>query len=321
MTACALNTGIITYPSVIARACAALDESAAFRDMPDGYFRIVVRIIKKINLQNLTAPIFASRGTLASESGKSLETVHRAIKWLETHGLILREQTACAGLRGSFSPLVPTIALLESIQLKGNPKQHEQPAQNNEEAPTDPSHVKPDSSISIKKKTTIPTGEQSKEPEILDKFIRIEGFAIPEELAWLCRQQKMKATALLSLMKHAKKHKQRLADCVTSVRKYLENIKGRKLYAYLLKVINSGKDFRIIAQEEVRDAKAKQVKNRLEQKAFDLAGRSFRSKDGSIFVHVEQNGILSEVRNGRRASGPITEAFLDALEDGRLLPN
>ena len=29
------------YPSMIARACSALDESPLFRDMPDGYLRVM----------------------------------------------------------------------------------------------------------------------------------------------------------------------------------------------------------------------------------------------------------------------------------------
>ena len=82
----------VVYPSLISRACATLDESPMFKDAPDGYLRVILRIIKKINLKRLSAPILASRATLAEESGKSVETVHRVVRWLEEHGLVQREQ-------------------------------------------------------------------------------------------------------------------------------------------------------------------------------------------------------------------------------------
>ena len=100
------------YPVAIQRACAALDESPVFRDLPDGYFRVVLRIIKKINLAQLAAPIVASRTTLARESGRSVEAVGRAIAWLEERKLITRAQKAQPGLRGSCAPITPTRRLL-----------------------------------------------------------------------------------------------------------------------------------------------------------------------------------------------------------------
>ena len=101
----------VVYPSLISRACATLDESPMFKDAPDGYLRVILRIIKKINLKRLSAPILASRATLAEESGKSVETVHRVVRWLEEHGLVRREQRARPELRGSSSPLIPTAQL------------------------------------------------------------------------------------------------------------------------------------------------------------------------------------------------------------------
>lgn len=37
----------VVYPSLISRACAALDESPVFKDVPDGYLRVILRIVKK----------------------------------------------------------------------------------------------------------------------------------------------------------------------------------------------------------------------------------------------------------------------------------
>ncbi len=50
-------------------------------------------------------------------SGKSVETVHRVVRWLEERGLVEREQRARPELRGSSSPLVPTKQLLDALLL------------------------------------------------------------------------------------------------------------------------------------------------------------------------------------------------------------
>ena len=105
------------YPSLINRACAVLDERPDVRNQPEGYLRVILRIVKKINLATPMSPIFAKRSTLATESGRSIETVHRTIKWLESEGLIERKQKAHPGRRGSSSPLVPTMKFLQELLL------------------------------------------------------------------------------------------------------------------------------------------------------------------------------------------------------------
>lgn len=105
------------YPSLINRACAVLDERPDVRNQPEGYLRVILRIVKKINLATPMSPIFAKRSTLATESGRSIETVHRTIKWLESEGLIERKQKAHPGRRGSSSPLVPTMKFLRELLL------------------------------------------------------------------------------------------------------------------------------------------------------------------------------------------------------------
>lgn len=111
------------YPSLIHRACSILDEWDILKKQPDGFFRVILRIIKKINLKRPHAAVFAKRATLAIESGQSVQTVNRAIKWLEAEGFITRTKKAHPGLRGSSSPLVPTtkflaLLLLDPVSIK-----------------------------------------------------------------------------------------------------------------------------------------------------------------------------------------------------------
>lgn len=107
----------VLYPSLIHRACSILDEWDFLREQPACFIRVIFRIVKKVNLKRPNAAVFARRATLAKESGQSVETVNRAIKWLEAEGFITRTKKAHPGLRGSSSPLVPTPKFLTLLML------------------------------------------------------------------------------------------------------------------------------------------------------------------------------------------------------------
>jgi hypothetical protein len=233
--------------------------------------------------------------------------VQRAIKWLEDKNLVKREQKARVGLRGSSSPLIPTDALLTALQLKGVQGKPQRSAK-------ETSPVQADCSISVGLKSTVLIRKQ---PE--SGFSRIDGFAIPTELAWLCAENELKPTALLSLMKLAKQAKQRLANVLTIAHEYVCDLRGRELYAYLREVIKSGKDFNYMAKANNVEHTAAQLRERLMLKSHELAGRCYYNPDKALTVTVAPPGMLTEVRNGRTAIGPINEAFLLAIEDGRLV--
>ncbi len=289
------------YPSLIARACSALDESPLFRDMPDGYLRVIFRIIKKINLIRLNSPIIASRGTLAKESGKSVETVHRVIKWLEERDLIARTQKARAGLRGSSSPLIPTSKLLDALLLTNNTHAGKPPAVT---LPTRP----------VPQTPSIPTATDKRA-----QFVTLGKLKLPSDLAWLVQKQGMQATGVLQLMKLAKQLKQRLSDVVGATKKYLESLKGRELYAYLRALLNTNKDFGQRAEETASNEFLQQQKTYLQEKATAFSGRTFQSRDAKLLVTVDESGMLMEEREGRRAARPMCQSFLDAIAAGRLL--
>jgi len=310
---------VIVYPSAIARACSALDESIVFRELPDGYVRVVLRIIKKINLARPTSPIVASRGTLAEESGKSIETVGRVVKWLEDRGLVKRAQKAYAGLRGSSSPLTPTRALLDALLLTQSQSEQEpmdlpqKAAGANKVDQPQPSPVRSDGSISTE--LNQPTGIQ---PGV-GAFVRIQKVVIPSELAWLVTEQELRATGVLALMKLARQVNQRLSDVVTATRKYLVRLKGGELFAYLRALIGKDRDYGYLVREEVKVVRDIQQHQRIEEKAEALQGRQFTDRSGEIIVIVESRGILTEIRNGQRFCRHMDQLFLDAIEDGRLI--
>lgn len=299
----------VVYPSLISRACAALDESPVFKDVPDGYLRVILRIVKKINLKRLNSPILASRAKLAEESGKSVETVHRVVRWLEERGLVEREQRARPELRGSSSPLVPTKRLLDALLLSEAAR-----ASVDEAHPNKGPKATAGEPSSVANKS--PTRAANQETPF--EFERVGRVRLPRDLAWLVKEQGMNCSGVLHLMKLAGQAKQRLSTVVVATRKYLEDLQGRELYAYLRALLGKGRDFGFRATEETRDAAAVQEREYLKQKAQDLVGRTFQNRDQTLLVTVEDAGMLLEVRNGRRAARPFCRSFLEAIEAGRL---
>lgn len=295
------------YPSAIARACSVLDESPVFKDLPDGYLRVVIRIVKKIRLSCPKSPIFASRGTIAQESGKSVETVGRVVKWLEDRNLIQRAQKARAGLRGSSSPITPTDGLLEALALAD---QAPQEAKENQASP-----VSQDASKSTPLKQS-----KERQPDRPAPFVKIDGCALPSELAWLVTRNAMKATGVLSLMKLASSKKQRLSDVVQASRKYLEGLTDRGLFAYLRKLVVQDKDYRAVVQVEVQQHQAANDKERVARKSVELEGRAYRTRDGKVQVFVKAKGFLQQIANGISGYRPMDVGFLDAIDEGRLVP-
>lgn len=107
----------VLYPSLIHRACSIVDEWDVLKNQPDCFFRVILRIVKKVNIAQPKSAVFAKRATLALEAGQSVQTVNRTIKWLETEGLITRQKKAHQGLRGSSSPLVLSDQFLHLLML------------------------------------------------------------------------------------------------------------------------------------------------------------------------------------------------------------
>lgn len=318
----------IIYPAVINRACAVLLEAKAFENMPEGYIRPVSAIIKKISISHLKKPIFASRATLAKESGKSIGTIHRAIKWLEDHGFILRNQTAQPELRGSSSPIYPTEDFLLALALRN-------PVKNTEEAVVAASNSKDGQAVSKQACEQCPAplasntdsskstknnynnlSENIPEP---GSFVRLQQVKIPAELAWLVKQQDLRATAVLSLMKVAKSVKQRLSDVVAATAQYLKPHKGRALYAYLRTLLTRDQDYSAQVQEERRQQQETRDREYLERKAMELEGRCYATRDGQTFLKICSNGFFEENREGVRRVGRVTLNILEAISAGRLI--
>lgn len=303
----------ITYPGAISRACAAIDETDAFRAMPDGYLRVLIRIVKKINLATLSAPICASRATLAKESGKSIETVGRALRWMEEKKFIQRHQKARPGFRGSESPIIPTKHLLMLLQIAGNPFTAKGMKAYDEAAGDKALPVTADGSISVTPKQSFGKQHAKRAP-----FTKVEGKTLPTDLAELCNQG-IKATGILALMREAKKAGKRLSDVVAATSKYLAALQGRELFAYLSALIRKDRDFAREISETRKTEEQQQKKTYLEEKSAAMAGRKYQTPDGRMHIEVMGNCLLAVTERGKgRYVSRLDQSWLDAIEAGKL---
>lgn len=307
----------IRYPYAIVRACSELPYLSTFIEMPDGFLRVVLKIVQKINLRNPFSEIFASRQTLADEAGKSTDTVHRAIQWLEQNCFIERERKARLGLRGSRSPLVPTLKLLTALGLvdeRGiSVEQKKKPS-------SPPPSTEPLSPRSANTWQETGTVENLANPTDRDGrgFTRIGNVSLPTDLIWLCTKG-LSPFAVLGLMKRARAASQRLSDVVLAARKYLDKLKSNQLYAYLQTLLGSGRDFSAGHREDQRKSDETRENAYLLEKSEIFEGRTFVSRKTGKTYQIE-SGAVRETYEGKSSMSPFTRAFLDAIEAGKLVP-
>ena len=299
------------FPYLIARACTALPHTPAFQELPDGFLRIVLLIVQKINIKNPYTSIFAARATIATEAGKSTDSVHRAIKWLEDKGYIERERKAFFGNRGSTSPITPTKELLMVLALvdeDGKPLA----------VKDTPAHRKDPT-----RKVVGHEGDAQSEGDVRSgssAFVKVGKVLVPKDLAWMC-DVGVSSFGVLALMKAAREAKQRLSDVMATARKYVEGLPAREIFAYVRKLIVSGRDFGYLANKSSELRKNEKNSEFLSEKIRNMEGLSFLSrKSGRTFEITE--GVLYEVSaQGQRTVHIFSNAFVDAIHEGKLVPH
>ena len=298
------------FPYLITRACTALPHTSAFHAMPDGFLRIVLRIVQKIDLKSPYTGIFASRATIAEESGKSIDSVHRAVKWLEGNGFIERERRAFFGNRGSTSPITPTRSFLLALNLVDQEGKPIASAQDRTGHPLRTKQVEPPKSPSSPAEST-KAGRSA--------FVKVGNALLPKELAWLC-EKGVSAFGVLALMRAAKDAQQRLSDIMLTARKYVEELPAREIFAYLRKLIGSGRDFGYSARKSEEIEKTTKISEFLANKLEAMEGRHYIGRKNNRTFCVE-GGVLYEVQpNGTRLVHIISEAFVEAIHNGRIVP-
>lgn len=323
------------YPWVICHAVALVDDLPVFRSLPDSYCQVLRRLIKKVGKDDGQRSIFAKRQTLASETGKSVETVYRALREFETKGWIeQREKRAREGLIGSDSEIVFTKTLCDLLALPYEGKKLPTRSRSSVSADRSNKAIVISSIQSSSKKHPSEISEQKNSKRIAQSMadanpevVRVDGKSVPKDLAWLVLQQGLSLSGLFALMKLARAHGKKLSDVVSCVSKHLEKLQGRGLFAYLNKLVLLERDFAWEVKERAAAAneQSQQAENkrRMDKASEKLHGQWFMSrKSGAIFevdgcwvrmISFDESG---RIRNGTK---PMAIAFIDAIEAGALV--
>lgn len=243
---------VVIYPSMISRAVTLVDEDPFLRVLPHTVWPVLFRLIKKINVNNLSQPIFASRETLAKEAGESIANLSRQLRTLEDAGVITRNLRMRPGRRGSSSEILFTPKAIRALRLDSPP----------------PSELKTPVFKAVKDE------ESGGVKYVRTEMIKIGKIRLPLDLAVLVTKGGMHATGVLKLMQVAKKAGQRLSEVVKTVEKYTTDFHGGKLFAYL-KAVCLGK--RNIASE--RAAQVKAEKERAERERIDASKRALEEQN------------------------------------------
>ncbi|NRD51333.1 hypothetical protein, partial [Corallococcus exiguus] len=120
--------------------------------------------------------------------------------------------------------------------------------------------------------------------------MKICGVSIPGDLAWLC-EKGVSAYGVLALMRSASKAQQRLSDVMTTARRYVEDLGGREIFAYVKKLLGCGRDFSQVAKNSEEIQKTAEVSEFLSNKLRDMEGRRYCARRGNRLFEVE-GGVL-----------------------------
>lgn len=286
------------WPYPIALACARACAHEAFNAMPESYLRILLRIILRLRLDAPSSPILYPRERLAEETGKSVETVHRALRWLETQGFIERTRRARARLAGSVSPIAPTRRLLKILGLDRTVSRDRSRSAEDPVSPkTQPTPV------------DNPPGERS--------TVRVGRFSIPLDLAWLT-DKGLTPQALCRLMRLARERGKRLSDIASVTRSRLMALEPKALYAYLLALIQRPIDFAHEARALREKARLAEEDARRTEEAKAQVGQWFQDRSGRFLKII--NPTWAECWADGRLAGMVRldATLMAAIRNGQL---
>ncbi|WP_459570014.1 helix-turn-helix transcriptional regulator [Cupriavidus sp. 8B] len=262
--------------------------------------------------------IFMKKVTIAQRLRLSEATVYRCLAALERVGLIEREDQRLTAY---------TLKVLGRIRLSGQAicnlgLASDQPSREMSviERVSDaldrvPSTLQPD--LAPARDVNLPPQQSSskKQSPGARPFIRVQGKAVPSDLAWLVMQNGLALTGLFALMKRAKAVGHRLSNVIAVVSDALIPLKGRELFAYIQALLSKTVDYAFVAEQQATQAQAERAKAEaaaaVTAKISDLVSRlrgvQVTRADGAV-LSVDEASVVIE-KAGRRAAAPHALAF------------
>ncbi|MGF7191916.1 DNA-binding transcriptional ArsR family regulator [Robbsia andropogonis] len=289
-----LTSNVKVLPGRIANAIVQVYEGLSNYKLVENNRRVLACLIRYgFNLRNPNQEIFIKKSTIARNLSINEATVYRSLGALEEAGLITRsEQKQTRVQLKTITYIRLTAQAIQALGLGDTVSKtcssYVKPTKNTELIAS--SGIAPLQDVN---RENIQSSTKKQSPR--ETFVRVEGKAIPQDLAWLSTSNGLAATGILKLMATAKKKGARLSDVVCHAKASLLKLQKGALYAYLNALLVQDVDHAAVARQ--RRAQAQQeaaaaekiVKREQKIKAITpLRGRSYVAENGAIWTVEDQ---------------------------------
>lgn len=321
----ASDSGPHYLPSKIANALVRVYEALHEFALTQTQRQILACLVRNgVKQQNPADWIFMKKVTIARRLRLSEATVYRCLAALERVGLIEREDQRLTAY---------TLKVLGRIRLSGqaicnlglasDQPSREMSALERVSGALDRVPATLQSGLAPVRDVNLPPQQSSskKQSPGARPFIRVQGKAVPSELAWLVTQNNLSLSGLFHLMKRAKLAGHRLSDVVQVVQDTLSKLTGRELFAYLVALLAKRTDFTFVARQRTKEVQTAREAaqneaarlSRVAELVSALRGVSVVRNDGTV-LSVDEVSVLVIRRDGTSSSATHQRA-LDSLEE------
>lgn len=298
----------VFLPRKIANAIVNVYEALDAYDLSQTQRRVMACLIRfGVKVDSPASFIFLKKATIASKLKISEATIYRCLATLESFGLIEREEQR-------RTP--ETLKVIGRIRLTGiaiDALGLTPAAAASKRDMAQAAHIEEGTAgqelASVRDNNLPPQSSSKKQPAEPAAFRRIEGKAVPSDLAWLVEDRSLSLPGLFGLMKRARNASTRLSDVVQTAYHAITELRGRDLFAYLAALIKKPLDFTFVAnaaraerdrRQEEEGAKAKQH-TRITTLAASLRGRVIADPSGGSWS-VDEASVTLRRGTGRDAA-------------------
>lgn len=308
------------YPHAISMAINAVIFLSDFNIFTKSVRNVLVEIVKRLDLDGISAPIWFKRANAASSQNISLRTVYTALAALEKAGYIVRHpQPICSNGYYGCARIRITKALAE---LLGFPWPESSEAEKHE---NDFSHQP--SANATARTIFYSNSFNKKQPQERDSFHEIEeevkkSLPKPPTPSLFQRDHALRKLLVLGLSKSAvyslmglcKKAGQRLSEVVEYIGARLDQIGSSSgVYAYLRACITSGQDFTYKNQRKQEEAETADQKKD-EAKAFSDGLAEFRKKYAGKYFKGLKSGKIWKIDSSGCGVNVTTGAYMSEYD-------
>lgn len=300
------------YPWTICHAVAKVFDIAELMELSDSCRHVLVSLIKKVDQNHGRSPIYARRETIANEVGKSVETVYRALRELETKQYIeAREQQKDRYGKLTDSLIVFSKQLCDLLDLPSSPS-----------VKSDRPYNQRSSLQYLHKQSNEAVDKNKLKPKLPAQPAAKKG--LPEDLAILV-QQGLSQPAVFKLMGMATRAGKRLSEVVAYAKLHLSKYTSHGLYGFLVKLIQRNIDYAYIASQQREKEVMKCQAKAIQVKSSELRGKTFVSTSRSdvryqidranpmyLYVFVAQGDKWKD-----RGQQAVSSDFMEGIESGR----